>query len=646
MITNQIENLINFVQDFMIDLSWDVQSTIYFYCIMFDLFPTIYAEAISTSPKGNSHSYANYLDIDAALNAKFVDGDSCPLDQDYVGWDCLIDWGYFNACATYWQNVEKSFNSEYASLSEAAQIIIAKDAIYKHLGYAQDGNGIVSSVHPLTGIRTVIPDNTGFSEKNSQRALAYLEFEKDRAAHEASLKDSFLKDDPFSKYGEFHYVHHSTDYTPYKFPDKIAVPEIADYRKKIQFLEYIISQKPGDLRLIEQLNALKEVYLYYFEPKPYFEEDQNGILTGVNPRTGQVEFGRHTAIMYPALNKPELKLPLPPKPPYGEQHPGPDYIEAQQVILTYENMVPGSPTMVLYSSDDESLVGYPGEIYESDLGFEVVYAHNQPGAHSTDRVLNCIEEVTETSGHIVANSVALLYAITGNTQFLNNLLPSDDGVASLEESFDSISRLWGCESQEEQEELPFSVLSRDLHNLNCVFSTMLDGTFRRFPQYRYIPIQDMLSRHDASSSALKRVLKLFVLAAQNEAYSDHDMHLVAYFGLTHLYAQEYNITGALDIHIDAFYSRHTDDYMQPHFVIPLLDAEKWVQALIGSVSELEKIEYLKASKQYDVLVTRLLSDKNLTETEIFEIKCQITEILPKLCKYGSKTLPENVKFKK
>jgi hypothetical protein len=54
----------------------------------------------------------------------------------------------------------------------------------------------------------------------------------------------------------------------------------------------------------------------------------------------------------------------------------------------------------------------------------------------------------------------------------------------------------------------------------------------------------------------------------------------------------------------------------------------------------------EVSKQYDVLVTRLLSDKNLTETEIFEIKCQITEILPKLCKYGSKTLPENVKFKK
>jgi hypothetical protein len=615
-------------------------------CVVFDFLPVLYAEAISTSPKGNSYSYANYLDLDSALNARFVDGESCPLDPEYVGWNPCIDWGYFDACVTYWVNVEKSFNSEYATLSEAAQIIIAKDAIYNQMGFAQDGNGVVSSVHPLTGIRRVIPDNTGFSEKNSQRALAYLEFEKDRAAHEASLKDSFLKDDPFSKYGDFHYVHHSTDYIPYKFPEKIAIPEIADYKKKIQFLEYIISQKPNDIRLKEQLVVLKEVYLYYFEPKPYFEEDLNGVLTGVNPRTGQVEYGRHTAIMYPTLNKSELNLPLPPKPPYGEQHPGPDYIEAQQVILTYENMVPNSPTMLLYSSHDENQAGYDGEGYEPDLGFGVVYSHDQPGAHSTDRVLNCIEDVTEDSGHTVANSVALLYVITGNTQFLNNLLPSDDGVADLEDAMDSISRLWGCESQDEHEEHPFSVLSRDLHNLNCIFATMLDDTFRNFPQYRYIPIQDILSRHDDSSAQLKRILKLLVLVAQNPYYVDYDTHIVAYMGLIHLYAQEYNITGASDIHIDAFYSRHTDNYEQPFFTVPLLDAPQLLNALMGSSEEFQEFERLNFSKQYDVLVTRLLTEENLTEAEIFEIKCQITEILPKLSKYGSKTFPGNVKFKK
>jgi hypothetical protein len=619
----------------------------YYFLTFLDAFPVLCAEAISTSPKGNIYSYANRLDIEAALNARFVDGDSCPIDPDYVGWDSTtIDWGYFNACVVFWKNRELSINLEYALLSEEAQIVIARDAVFYHMGYSQDGNGIISSVHPLTGIRTIIPDNTGFSEKKSQKALAYFEFEKDRAAHEASLKDSFLKDDPFSKYGEFHYVHRSTDYIPYKFPEKPLPVEIPDYKKKIEFLNYISNQKPNDLRLKEQLAVLKEVYIYYFEPKPYFEEDQNGVLTGLNPRTGQVEYGRHTVLMYPSLNKPELKLPLPPKPPYGEQHPGPDYTEQQQVVLTYEHMVPNSPTMTLYTSHDENQAGYDGADYKTDLGFGTVYSHDQPGAHSTDRVMNCIEDVITESGYAVANNIALLYGITGNTRYLNDLLPSEDGVDALEEALDAVSRLWGSESQDEHVERTFNLLARDLHEINCVFSTLLEGTFRNFPQYKYIPIQDMLSRHDESSSQLKRALKIFVLASENTAYVDHEMHLAAYLILVDLFAKEYNIEGAIDVHIDTFYSRHSDDYAQPYFTIPLLDPDKFLEALIGSATEVQYQEYLAASKEYDILVTKLLSDKNLTKEEIFKIKCRITEILPKLSQYDSKMLPKNRKFKK
>jgi hypothetical protein len=302
---------------------------------------------------------------------------------------------------------------------------------------------------------------------------------------------------------------------------------------------------------------------------PFVEEDKNGIISGIDPMTAEMVYVRQTA----ELRRPDtiLKHPeFPPLPPFDPNSwPDINNIHMQQVVWTAITIPKdGSPVLNLFTGLDAETSKYDGiaKTVGSEILYGANYNYNHPGIHSIDRVANMFDDYLKTkpySEHLVNLTH---YLITGEPMILAALTHKPIALEKFEYFSDACYKYFGREWKAHTYR-QYSDYCNLINDVNSALEAVVLAQFADFPQVHYIPIQDILSRRDATSAALKRILRYAtIMGSDSNFYLDHHYHVPALSAIIKFYCEEFGIKGAEDIiHIDALYTRHTEGKKLPSF---------------------------------------------------------------------------------
>lgn len=383
--------------------------------------------------------------------------------------------------------------------------------------------------------------------------LAYDAYLEGKAEYEHIRNQTYRKDDPTDIYPPFVYKPYYEDPTVTQVN---GYPDPNPYQEMRDFLEEQIQAKSSGWESAKDLATIMDSEI---DVRVIGQEDLNMIVSGMDPDTGELLHIRQTAPRrLPEMN---FKHPVfPPEPPFGPggAHPHWEYIHWQLVVHSWETVKTGAIAQVLYTNTDEASSDYDS-IPINPRSFGSSYDPYQPSIHSVDRLMNIFEDHMHEASDIAAGSIATAYLITGNPLYCTALAPQSDAADLYQEFLDPIGTLI-CEAWYEREKQTDETYRIVLEKLNAKLKEVVEAQFMNYPQVKYIPVEDILSRRDHTSAAFKRFLRYTVIASRSEDYADADYHIPGLIGLTHWYCLEYGLIGAVDtIHIDSFISRHTKD---------------------------------------------------------------------------------------
>jgi hypothetical protein len=417
--------------------------------------------------------------------------------------------------------------------------------------YWEDVNCIVWGYHPGTGMKVYITSSSPRRQDNID--LAYDEYLEAKAEYEYIRNQTYRKDDPTDIYPPFVYKPYYEDPT---VTQTSGYPDPNPYREMRDFLEDQIQAKSSGWESAKDLATIMDCDV---DVRRIGEEDQNMIISGINPDTGELLHIRQTAPRrLPQMN---FNPPVfPPNPPFGPggAHPHWEYIHWQLVVHSWETVKTGAIAQVLYTNTDAESSDYDS-IPINPRSFGSSYDPYQPSIHSVDRLMNIFEDHMHGASDIAAGSIATAYLLTGNPLYCTALAPESDAADLYQELLDPLGTLI-CEAWYEREKQTDYTYRVTLEKLNATLKRVVETQFLFYPQVKYIPVEDILSRRNESAAAFKRFLRYTVIMSRSEEYADSDYHIPGLIALIHWYCLEYGIIGAADtVHVDSFMSRHTKD---------------------------------------------------------------------------------------